>query len=34
MGTFYQKNTDKRLQNAIKEKAELLKREMPKYLWD
>lgn len=29
-----QKNTDKRLQNAIKEKTEALKREMPKYLWD
>ncbi len=29
-----QKNSDKRLQNAIKEKTEALKREMPKYLWD
>jgi predicted DNA-binding mobile mystery protein A len=29
-----QKNSDKRLQKAIKDRAELIKQEMPKYLWD
>lgn len=29
-----QENSTERLQNAIQERAELLKREMPKMLWD
>jgi len=29
-----QKNTDARLKKAVKERAEEIKREMPKYLWD
>lgn len=29
-----QKNTEERIKEAIKEKAEEIKREMPKYLWD
>jgi len=29
-----QENTEKRIQAAIKEKADEIKREMPKYLWD
>lgn len=29
-----QKNSDERLQKAIKDRAELIKQEMPKYLWD
>lgn len=29
-----QENTEKRLRNAIHEKAEELKRELPKHLWD
>ena len=29
-----QENTEKRLRKAIQEKAEELKREMPKHLWD
>ncbi|MGD1008072.1 MAG: mobile mystery protein A [Ignavibacteriaceae bacterium] len=29
-----QKNSEARIQTAIKEKAEEIKREMPKYLWD
>ena len=29
-----QKNTEKRLRKAIKEKALEIQQEMPKYLWD
>jgi predicted DNA-binding mobile mystery protein A len=29
-----QKNTDERLQNAIKDRAEKIKQEIPKFLWD
>lgn len=29
-----QQNSDVRLQNAIKDRAEKIKQEMPKYLWD
>ena len=29
-----QKNSDERLQKAIKDRAELIKQEIPKYLWD
>jgi predicted DNA-binding mobile mystery protein A len=29
-----QKNNDERLQNAIRDRAEKLKQEMPKFLWD
>jgi predicted DNA-binding mobile mystery protein A len=29
-----QENREERIQSAIKEKAEEIKREMPKYLWD
>lgn len=34
MGLEDQKNTDERLAKAIKDRAEELKREMPRYLWD
>ena len=29
-----QENTQERLQKAIKDRAEKIKQEMPKYLWD
>ena len=29
-----QENTEQRIQTAIKEKADEIKGEMPKYLWD
>ena len=29
-----QKNSDERLQKAIKDRADLIKQEIPKYLWD
>jgi predicted DNA-binding mobile mystery protein A len=29
-----QKNNDERLQNAIRDRAEKIKQEMPKFLWD
>lgn len=29
-----QENLPKRIDNAIKERAQILKDEMPKYLWD
>lgn len=29
-----QRNNDERLQNAIKDRAEKIKQEMPKFLWD
>jgi hypothetical protein len=29
-----QKNSKSRLEKAVKERAEEIKREMPKYLWD
>lgn len=29
-----QKNTEKRLKKAVQERAEEIKREMPRYLWD
>ena len=34
MGLEDQKNSDVRLKKAVKERAEEIKREMPKYLWD
>jgi predicted DNA-binding mobile mystery protein A len=34
MGLEEQKNTEDRLEKAIKDRAEQIKHEMPKYLWD
>ena len=34
MGLEAQKNTEERLEKAIRDRAEKIKREMPKYLWD
>ncbi|MDI6766937.1 MAG: hypothetical protein QME52_08960 [Bacteroidota bacterium] len=34
MGLEEQKNTEERLEKAIRDKAEKIKREMPKHLWD
>ena len=34
MGLEEQRNTDERLSKAIKDRAEELKRELPRYLWD
>jgi predicted DNA-binding mobile mystery protein A len=34
MGLEAQKNTEERLEKAIKDRAEKIKQEMPKHLWD